>query len=163
MQRVLSTVTLVGLLVATAAAFAITEHLKLEKSPITGPQVTRYFSPVCGCATARARVSIKFRSATVVTVSIVDVHGRSVATLASEQSVSRGRRSWTWDGRSASGVRAPDGVYRPEIALPHKTYLLGVPEATWILAAGLVALGGGLAAYGVRAWLQAPRAQPGRA
>ena len=58
MQRVLSTIVLLGLLVASAAAFAITEHLKLIKSPLYDPQVTNgtvnsaaVFSPVgyfCG-------------------------------------------------------------------------------------------------------------------
>jgi hypothetical protein len=36
LQRLLTTATLVGLLVATAAAFAVTERLKLTKSPIFG-------------------------------------------------------------------------------------------------------------------------------
>ena len=45
MQRVLTTATLVGLLVATAAAFAITERLKLVKSPIYGTEITSVFSP----------------------------------------------------------------------------------------------------------------------
>jgi uncharacterized membrane protein YfcA len=37
--------------------------------------------------------------------------------------------------------------------------LLNVPEAKWILLGGLVALGAGLAAYGVRAWLARPSIQ----
>jgi hypothetical protein len=130
LQRVLSTVTLVGLLVATAAAFAITEHLKLIKAPITAPVVTRYISPVCGCATSRATVSIKFRQPTVVTVTIVDSHTRTVATLATDQSVPRGRTKWTWKGQTDAGTRAPDGVYRPVIGLPHRPYLLGVDRIT---------------------------------
>lgn len=130
MQRVLSTVTLVGLLVATAAAFAITEHLKLKKSPVYAPVVSKYISPVCGCATDRATVSVKFRRASVVTVTIVDARQNPVATLASQQSVPRGRTKWYWNGRTDSGARAPDGVYRPEIALPHRTYLLGVDRIT---------------------------------
>jgi uncharacterized membrane protein YfcA len=35
--------------------------------------------------------------------------------------------------------------------------LLNVPAASWILAGGLGALGAGLAAYGIRAWLARPR------
>jgi hypothetical protein len=38
--------------------------------------------------------------------------------------------------------------------------LLGVPAASWILAGGLGALGAGLAAYAVRAWLARPRVRP---
>jgi len=41
LQRVLTTVTLLGLLVATAAAFVITEHLKLTKSAHFGPVVPK--------------------------------------------------------------------------------------------------------------------------
>jgi len=36
--------------------------------------------------------------------------------------------------------------------------LVDVPAANWILAGGLIALGLGLAAYGVRSWLARPRA-----
>jgi hypothetical protein len=35
--------------------------------------------------------------------------------------------------------------------------LLNVPQANWILGGGLIALGVGLAAYGVRAWLVRPQ------
>src|SRR5256886_3678414 len=38
--------------------------------------------------------------------------------------------------------------------------LLNVPQANWVLAGGLIALGGGLVAYGVRAWIAHPRARP---
>jgi hypothetical protein len=37
--------------------------------------------------------------------------------------------------------------------------LLNVPAAQWILLGGLIALGMGLVAYGVRAWLARPRMQ----
>src|SRR3979411_847343 len=38
-QRLLPPAVLIGLLVATAAAFAITERLKLEQSPVYGTQI----------------------------------------------------------------------------------------------------------------------------
>jgi flagellar hook capping protein FlgD len=124
LQRVLTTVTLLGLLVATAAAFAITEHLKLIKSPVFGPLVSKTFSPACHCLTDRAHVSIRLRHSTVVTVTIVDSHQKTVATLAYKQPEPKGRAHWPWDGRTDAGTAAPDGVYRPEISLPHRTYLL---------------------------------------
>ena len=53
LPRVLSTVLVLGLLVGTAAAFAVTERLKLVPSPIIAPKVTEAFSPVCDCPTTR--------------------------------------------------------------------------------------------------------------
>jgi hypothetical protein len=38
------------LLLATATAFVVTQHLKLEPSPISQTHVDKTFSPVCNCA-----------------------------------------------------------------------------------------------------------------
>ena len=127
MQRVFTTVTLLGLLVATAAAFAITEHLKLIKSPIYGTEVsnrdgvpTKLFSPVCQCANSAARLTIRLRHHDHVTVTIVDAEDRQVATIASDESVgARAPQHFVWDGRMADGTQAPDGVYHPWVSLSH--------------------------------------------
>ena len=132
MQRVLTTVTLLGLLVATAAAFAITEHLKLEKSPIFGTKIFSgqpgsppVFSPVCGtgCTTRAARVRLKLRHTGRVTVTIVDSDGHRVATIAPDV-VMQGKQAQTfrWDGRTDNGSLAPDGVYYPWVQLPRRTF-----------------------------------------
>jgi hypothetical protein len=117
LQRVLSTVTLLGLLVATAAAFAITEHLKLIKSPIFGTKVTKAFSPVCHCATAKATIRVKLRHADVVTVTIEDSSRHTVATVAAGVPLPKGFMTFRWDGRTADGSVAPQGGYQPQIAL----------------------------------------------
>lgn len=129
MQRVLSTTVLLGLLIATAAAFAITERLKLVKSPIYGTYVSKVLSPTCGCARGKAKISVKLRRGDSVTVTIRDASRQAVATLANGQFVARGRVSWTWNGTTDQGRRAPDGVYRPEIHLAndHRTILLPNP------------------------------------
>ena len=126
MQRLLSTATIVGLLIATAAAFAITERLKLTKSPITGTLVSRTFSPSCGCARVRANISVKLRRSDTVDVTIDDVHRRPVRTLVFGEGVPRGRTVFHWDGTTDAGTRAPDGVYRVQIHLDaqHRTILL---------------------------------------
>src|SRR5262249_18924007 len=50
------------LLVATAAAFAYTERLKLTPSPILGTLVpTKVFSPVCECPTDTAQITFRLR------------------------------------------------------------------------------------------------------
>jgi hypothetical protein len=125
LQRVLTTVTLLGLLVATAAAFAITEHLKLEKSPIYGVLVSSghttgrhplpaVFSPVCNCPTNVARIRLKLRHPERVTVTIVDKDDHTVATLADNRLLgAHGPQHFVWDGRTDAGALVPDGVYRP--------------------------------------------------
>ncbi|HJX49472.1 MAG TPA: FlgD immunoglobulin-like domain containing protein [Gaiellaceae bacterium] len=125
MQRVLTTATLVGLLVATAAAFAITERLKLVKSPITGTHISAVFSPTCGCARKRANISVKFRHRDVVTVSILDSKLKPLRTLVAGQSVPRGRSVFRWEGLTDFGDKAPEGTYRVEIHLErqHRTIL----------------------------------------
>jgi flagellar hook assembly protein FlgD len=123
LQRVLSTVTLLGLLVATAAAFAITEHLKLEKSPISVTGISGLFSPVCDCLTRSATVGIRLRHAGHVTVTIVDADGNAVATIAPDVLMqARQERAFPWDGRTDAGALVPDGVYYPWVRLQRRTY-----------------------------------------
>jgi hypothetical protein len=120
LQRVLTTVTLLGLLVATAAAFAITEHLKLIKSPVYGTLVSKVFSPVCHCSTDTAAVRFRLRRPDHVTVTIVDSHQHRVATVVTGfPMVPRHAHTFRWDGRTSSGQLAPDGVYYPWLHLEH--------------------------------------------
>jgi hypothetical protein len=132
LQRVLTTVTLLGLLVATAAAFAITEHLKLEKSPIYGtsifssrPGKPPLFSPVCGpgCPTRAASVRLRLRRTGRVTITIVDSDHNKVATIAPDVLMQAKRpETFPWNGRTDTGALAPDGVYYPWVQLPHRTF-----------------------------------------
>jgi flagellar hook assembly protein FlgD len=127
LQRILSTAVIVGLLAATAAAFAITERLKLTKSPITGTKVVRaYVSPR---AHTTASVGIRFRRADLVTVSILDSHRHEVNTLAYRVPERRGRRFFVWNGRTDAGAVARDGTYRMEVhfANQHRTILIPNP------------------------------------
>ena len=129
MQRVLSTATLLGLLVATAAAFAITERLKLVKSPIYGTAVSKWLSPTCGCARGKARIRVKLRHGDDVTVTIRDASRHLVDTIVSGKRVPRGRAVFVWDGRTDTGRRAPDGAYRPEIHFAHQHRTILLPNA----------------------------------
>jgi hypothetical protein len=130
LQRVFTTVTLLGLLVATAGAFAITEHLKLEKSPIFALQVSAgpprpggrlppaLFSPVCNCPTSLARIGLKLRHPNTVTVTIVDKNHHIVATRAKDKLLgAHGPQHFVWDGRTDAGALVPDGVYYPSLHL----------------------------------------------
>ena len=52
-----------ALLVATSAAFVVTEKLKLTRNPIVGPTVDKTFSPVCDCENASAAIRFRLRLA----------------------------------------------------------------------------------------------------
>lgn len=129
MQRVLTTVTLLGLLVATAAAFAITEHLKQIKAPLSVSEISKAFAPGCHCATSSATVRVRLRHPGLVTVTIVDSGNRTVATLPSVRLLAHQRHVFAWDGRTQAGVIAPDGVYHPSVHLSHsrRTYRFANP------------------------------------
>ena len=126
MQRLLTSATLVALLVATAAAFAITERLKLTRSAIYGTHVSTTFSPKCGCARRNANVRILLRRKDTLDVEIDDAHGHEVALLAGGAFYRRGEAKFSWNGRTDGGLLARDGVYRVRIHLArqHQTIIL---------------------------------------
>jgi hypothetical protein len=130
LQRALSTIVLLGLLLASAAAFAITEHLKLIKSPIYGPQVTNVFSPVCRCATDKAVIKFKLRHPDTVTVSIVDSGRNVIATLPVRvDSPAKKRLTFTWNGHTSAGTVVPNGsVFQPQVHLSHGRYTILMPN-----------------------------------
>ena len=129
MQRALSTVVLLGLLLASAAAFAITEHLKLIKSPIYGPRVTKVFSPVCHCPTDKAVIGFKLRHPDSVTVTIVDSGGHVVDTLKSGVSEPKGALvTFHWDGRTTTGIAPNGSVFRPQVHLAHARWTILMPN-----------------------------------
>ena len=127
---------LLGLLLASAAAFAITEHLKLIKSPIYAPQVTnvygvkmKVFSPICHCALDKAEISFRLRHRDSVTVKIVDSHGNVVDTLATDRSERKGvLATFPWNGRTTTGVAANGSVYRPQVHLSNDRRTIVMPN-----------------------------------
>jgi hypothetical protein len=114
---VLSTLLVLALLGGTAAAFAVTESLKLQKSPIYATRVTKIFSPVCRCESDRAQIAFRLRQRDHVTVAIENAAGRTVRLIVDNRRTPSGFHSYPWDGRLASGRLAPDGTYRPRLEL----------------------------------------------
>jgi hypothetical protein len=132
LARLLSSATVLGLLAATAVAFAITEGAKLTKSPITGPiEVTKVFSPKSPLAEFRvAHVDFRLRTRDKVTVWIENADGQNVDTLLDDRSLRAGSHVvLAWDGLAADGVLAPDGVYSPVVKLAHKHLTTHLPNA----------------------------------
>ena len=128
MARLPQTLIVLALLGATAAAFAVTERLKLERSPITGTRVDRVFSPVCECARDVAVISFVLRRPGSVTVELLDSGGDRVRTLVRDRDEERGRLSFTWDGRDDFERIVEDGVYRPRVLLEEHGRTIVLPN-----------------------------------
>jgi FlgD Ig-like domain len=128
LARIASTVLVVALLAATAAAFVLTQGLKSQPSPIRGTQVDGVFSPVCACATETASIAFRLREADRVDVEIVD-GDRVVRTIEDGRSYPPGRVSVDWDGRDDAGEVLPEGEYQPRVRLAeaHQTITLPNP------------------------------------
>jgi FlgD Ig-like domain len=111
------TVLVLVLLAATAAAFVVTEDLKLEPDPLALPRVDRTFSPVCRCEQQTARIAFRLRRADSLTLTIADENGRVVRTLLKDAQFRPGNHQFGWDGRDETGRFVPAGSYRPQVAL----------------------------------------------
>ena len=118
MARIAPTLLVLALLAATAAAFVVTEALKLRLSPISHVSVGRVLSPVCNCATARTDIAFRLRNRSRVTVQIVR-NGQVVRTLVHARVKPRGRLHLTWNGRDDAGRALPDGTYAVRVEFPH--------------------------------------------
>jgi FlgD Ig-like domain len=123
LARFLPVVVVVFLLGGTAAAFAVTQGLKLERSPVLSPRITKTFSPVCDCDREDAEVDFKLRKGDDVTLEVVDGDGEVVRTLFRERRFGAVRVEAAWDGRDDEGRILPDGDYRPRVRLAdaHRT------------------------------------------
>jgi hypothetical protein len=117
-----------ALLAATAAAFAVTERLKLERSPITGTRVDKVFSPVCECARDVAVISFVLRRRETVTLDILDKDRRSIRTIVMGRLEPAGRVSYTWDGRDNVDRVVSEGVYRPRVQLRRNGRTIVLPN-----------------------------------
>jgi hypothetical protein len=115
--RHVRTVLILVLLAATAAAFVVTEDLKLEPDPLARPQIDRTFSPVCHCDQETARIAFRLRRADVLTLTIADKSGHVVRTLLREANFRPGNHRFGWDGRDEGGKIVAEGRYRPRVEL----------------------------------------------
>ena len=118
-----------ALLVATAAAFAYSERLKLTPSPIEGTNVDKLFSPICECATDTARIAFRLRKRDRVTVAILNRDGDVIRILTSDHPQSAGLVVAYWDGRDDLDEVVPGGTYKPRVklALNRRTIVLPNP------------------------------------
>jgi hypothetical protein len=114
LARTVSAALVVCLLGGTAAAFAVTQGLKLDKSPIFGTDIGKLVSPAAG---TEAKIAFRLRESDTVTVSVVDEADDVVRTLLPRRRVAPGRITLSWDGRDDAGRALSEGEYRPRIRL----------------------------------------------
>ncbi len=128
MPRLLATVLVLVLLAATAAAFAVTQGFKLERTPVFGTQVDKVFSPACNCPKQTASISFKLRKVERIEA-WVERDGTRVQTLVPGKRYRPGRVALVFDGLTESGRLLPDGTYIPVVHLErsHRTIRLPNP------------------------------------
>jgi hypothetical protein len=125
---VLSTLLVVLLLGGTAAAFAVTQGLKIEPSPILAPHIDKVFSPVCDCDTRLAAIQFRLRKPDRVQLDIVDGDGDVVRELVSGRRLRSGTVTYTWNGRDDQGRFVGEGVYKPRVHLADQHRTIDLPN-----------------------------------
>jgi hypothetical protein len=108
-----------GLLVlATLAAFVVTQKLKSSPPLVVRPDVFAVFSPAPHARVRSARISFWIVHGDDVSVSIVDGGGQIVRRLVDGRRLpAHARIVLRWNGRTDGGGLAPDGLYRVRVAL----------------------------------------------
>ena len=129
-RRALPSVLVIALLAATAAAFALTERAKLERSPIYGTQQAQVFSPDSKDPAKKvAHLRFHVRNSENIDVWIQDSGGTKVDTLLTHRSVRKGELvTLVWDSFTSAGVGEPDGTYRAVVKLEHSHRTIVMPS-----------------------------------
>jgi hypothetical protein len=106
------------LVLASFAAFFVTQRLKHTPTVVQGIERTPYFSPTAGGRHGVERISFRIRSTDDVTVTIVNSAGDDIATPVRDRPLLKYRRlRVVWYGYTDAGRLAPDGDYRIRIRL----------------------------------------------
>jgi flagellar hook capping protein FlgD len=129
LTRAIVALVVTALLGGTAAALALTEQLKLERSPVLRTHVGKLLGPRCRCALRRIEIAFVLRKPERLTVAVVDADDQVVRTLVSSSPRRRGLQRFSWDGRDEAGQVVSAGTYRPRLHLAreHRTILMPNP------------------------------------
>jgi len=110
------------LLAGTAVAFAVTQGLKGERSPVYAVRFSRVFGPH-----SPAELRFKLRKHDTITVRVVDSGGHVVHAFAKKR-WHAGKVTYNWGGRtSPGGPLVPDGPYRLHVHLARSDATLEIP------------------------------------
>lgn len=130
MARHALTLLVAGVLVATATAFAVTERLKLEDSPVLGTRIDTVVSPVCTCPPKSRNALIRFRlrGEEEIRLDIANAGGTIVRRGIGSGVFGQRFHTFAWDGRDGSGRVVPDGAYTAELTLMDENRTFEFPE-----------------------------------
>ncbi len=128
MRRNATLIVVLVLLAGSAAAFAVAEHLKVEKSPVAAPDIDKVFSPVCNCPQRYAKIAFRLRRSDRLTLSLLDRDGHEIRRLVDHVPMRRGRHAFFWNGRDKAGQLVPEGKYRPKVELGNADRTIVLPN-----------------------------------
>jgi hypothetical protein len=128
LRRTATTALVLAVLAGSAAAFAVSEALKVQRATITDTHISKVFSPVCRCPTKRATIKFRLTRKERLTIDVVDAEGNRVRRLVDGVTFPRGRHTFTWNGRDDDGGIVAEGAYRPRVRLHDTGRTLVLPN-----------------------------------
>jgi hypothetical protein len=124
----LARIVFLALVAATFGAFFVAQRLK-GATPVVGVRGALFFSPNGDGRKDVTNLALRMKQSDVVTVDMIDVAGEPVRRLATERRVNPSTvLRLRWDGRTDSGARAPDGLYRVRASLTRQGRSVIVPR-----------------------------------
>jgi hypothetical protein len=117
------TLIVAGLLAATATAFAVTERLKLEDSPVIRTTFASRFSPKL----VDERIGFRLRREEDIRLDIANSRGTIVRHGVGSGVFGQAYHQFAWDGRDDSGRIVPDGTYHIELTLKDEDRTIEFP------------------------------------
>jgi FlgD Ig-like domain len=121
------------LVVATVAAFFVTQRLKTGEPVVKNIVVQAYMSPNRDSLLDRARMSFTLPHGDRVTLDMDDPQGDRVRRLLDGKRLGSGRHTFTWDGLNDSGVVPRDGHYYLRVVLRDQGRAVTSPTGVLLL------------------------------
>ena len=123
-----SVVMFAALVVATGAAFFVTQRLKRSTPIVERVYFYEWISPNGDGRKDFVRLRFDLPKAQRVTVWIVNSRGEEARTLADDRFMHRGTRHFVWNGNDDSGIVVPDGTYHLRVGLRAEGRSVTVPR-----------------------------------
>jgi FlgD Ig-like domain len=106
------------LVIASFAAFGVTQRLKHTPTAVQSIYLSPSFAPGAQGDERLEHISFRINRDDRVRVSVIDSEGNTIRTLAHRRPLHRYRRAYfVWDGHATSGAVAPTGAYRVRVTL----------------------------------------------